>query len=56
MVQKRTYGGTKAFLKGKESGLFVNFGKSPCSWIRIRVPNTAKSMQIRIHKAALDNA
>jgi hypothetical protein len=32
--------------------VFVNFGKFPCSWIRIRIPNTdrtAKSMLIRIH-------
>ncbi len=40
--QKRTYEGTKAFLKGRKPGLFVNFGQFPCSWIqiRIRISNT----------------
>ncbi len=37
--QKNTYEGTKAVLKGR-SGLFVNFGQFPCSWIRIRILNT----------------
>jgi hypothetical protein len=27
-------------LKGRKPGLFVNFGQFPCSWIRIRIPNT----------------
>jgi hypothetical protein len=31
MGQKRAYEGTKAFLKGRIPGLFVNFGKVPCS-------------------------
>jgi hypothetical protein len=36
------YEGTKAFLKYRKPGLFVNFGQYPCSWIRIRIhiPNT----------------
>ncbi len=44
---------TKAFLKGRKPGLFLNFGQFPCSRIRIRIPNTdpdpgaAKSMRIR---------
>jgi hypothetical protein len=28
----------KDFLKGRKPGLFVNFGKFPCSWIRMRIP------------------
>jgi hypothetical protein len=38
---KRAYVGTKAILKGRKSGFFVNFGEFPCSWIRIwiRIPN-----------------
>jgi hypothetical protein len=32
-----THLGAKAFLDGFKSGLLVNF---PCSWIRIRIPNT----------------
>ncbi len=35
-----TYEGTKAFLNGWKSDLIVKFGKFPCSWIRIRKPNT----------------
>ncbi len=33
---------TKAVLKGRKPGLFVNFGQFQCSWIRIRIriPNT----------------
>jgi hypothetical protein len=28
-------------MKGrKKPGLLVNFGQNPCSWIRIRIPNT----------------
>jgi hypothetical protein len=27
-------------LKGRKSGLFVNFGEFPCSWIRIRIIKT----------------
>ncbi len=27
-------------LKGRKPGLFLNFGQFPCSWIRIRIPNT----------------
>jgi hypothetical protein len=30
---------TKAFLKGWNSGLFVNFGQFLCSWIRNRIPD-----------------
>jgi hypothetical protein len=30
----------KPFFKGRKPGLFVNFGQFPCSWIRIRIPNT----------------
>jgi hypothetical protein len=26
--------------QGRKPGLFVNFGKFPYSWIRIRIPNT----------------
>jgi hypothetical protein len=42
---KKTYEGSKAFLKGRKPGLFVNFGQF-CPWIRIRIripipiPNT----------------
>jgi hypothetical protein len=28
------YEGTKAFLKGRKPGFFVNFGRFPCSWIQ----------------------
>ncbi len=35
-----TYEGTKAVLKGRIPGLFVNCGQFPCSWIRIRILNT----------------
>jgi hypothetical protein len=33
---------SKAILKSWKSGLFVNFGQFPCSWIRIqiRIANT----------------
>ncbi len=27
-------------MKGRKSGLFVNFGQFPCYWIRILIPNT----------------
>ncbi len=30
---------TKAFLKGWNSGIFVNFGQFLCSWIRIHIPD-----------------
>ncbi len=40
MSKKHTYEGTKAFLKGKKPGVFVNFGKFRCSWIQILIPNT----------------
>ncbi len=50
------YEGTKAFLKGRKSGLFGNFGRFPCSWIQIRIririgsgSRSAKSMRIWIH-------
>ncbi len=33
-----SFGGTKAFLKGWNSGLIVNFAQFSCSWIRIRIP------------------
>jgi hypothetical protein len=35
-----TYEGTKAFLKSRKPGLFVNFVQFPCSWIQICIPNT----------------
>jgi hypothetical protein len=35
-----TNDGTKTLLKGRKPGLFVNFNKYPCYWIRIRIPNT----------------
>ncbi len=35
--KKHTYEATKAFLKGRKPGLFINFGQFPCS--RIRIPN-----------------
>ncbi len=40
--KKLSYEGTKAFLKGRKPGLFVNFSQFTCSWIRmrIRIPNT----------------
>jgi hypothetical protein len=41
MDHKHTNVGKKVVLKGWKSGLFVNFGRCPCSWIRIRIPNTA---------------
>jgi hypothetical protein len=28
------------FQKGRKQVLFVNFGQFPCSWIRIRIPDT----------------
>ncbi len=41
VIGQRTYSeGTKALLKGRKPGLFVNFGQFTCSWIRIRIPNT----------------
>ena len=51
---------SKAFWKGRKLGLFVNFGKFPCYWIRIRIPNTdpdsgqpnhRRSMRIQIHNS-----
>ncbi len=61
--QKHSYEGTKAFLKGRKPGLFVNFCQLTCSWIRIRIPNTypdpnprqpneCGSRKIRIHNTA----
>jgi hypothetical protein len=58
--KKHTCEGTTALLKGRKPGLFVNFGKFPCSWIRIRFPIMDliciqgiqikfESMRIRIH-------
>jgi hypothetical protein len=49
--------GAKAFLKDWKLDLFDNFGKFPCSWIRICIPNSdldpgetkCKSMGIQIH-------
>ncbi len=38
--QKHTYEVRKAYLKGRNPGLFVNFCQFRCSWIRIRIPNT----------------
>jgi hypothetical protein len=35
---RSTYEGKKDFLKDRKPGLFVNFGKFPCSWIRIPFP------------------
>jgi hypothetical protein len=35
-----SYEGTKAFLKGRKTGLVVNVGQYPFSSIRIRVPDT----------------
>ncbi len=35
-----TYAGTKAILKDWKWGIFINFGKIPCSLIRIRILNT----------------
>jgi hypothetical protein len=39
MGKKHRYEGTKAFLKGRKPGLFVNFGKFPYYWIGICIPN-----------------
>jgi hypothetical protein len=39
--------GTKAFLKGRKPGLFVNFGQFPCYWTRIRIPNTRICIRIQ---------
>jgi len=60
--QKHNYEGTKAFLKGRKPGLFVNYGQFSWSWIRIRVripcmdpepnsgqPNNWGSRRIGIH-------
>jgi hypothetical protein len=35
--KKHTYEGTKAFLKGRKPGLFVNFGQYPSSAFPIRI-------------------
>jgi hypothetical protein len=32
--------GKKAFLKGSEICLCINFGQFPCFWILIRIPDT----------------
>jgi hypothetical protein len=45
MDPKHCYEGTKAFLKVKEQGLFAYFNQIPCSWIRIRIPNTDPDSQ-----------
>jgi hypothetical protein len=37
--KKHTYEGTKAFLEGRQSGLFVNVGQFLSAWIRIPIPN-----------------
>jgi hypothetical protein len=34
-VKKHTYEGKKAFLEGRKRGLFLNFGRFPCSLVRI---------------------
>ncbi len=39
-VKNHTYEGTKAFLEGRQTGLFVNVDQFPSAWIRIRIPNT----------------
>jgi hypothetical protein len=58
-VIQPTYVNTKAILKGWKPGLFVNFDIFPCSFIRIRFPNTdsdpreqnqCRFMRIRIQK------
>jgi hypothetical protein len=55
--------GAKAFLKGRNPVLFVNFGQFPCSWILICIPNTDPDPRqpnecgfrwIRIHKTGLN--
>jgi hypothetical protein len=33
-----------ASLKGWKSGLFVNFGQFPCSWIQIRIPSSDQDL------------
>jgi hypothetical protein len=40
ILEVDTYEGTKAFLKCRKPGLLINFAQFPCSWIRIRVPDT----------------
>ncbi len=44
---------TKYFFKGRKRGLFVNFGKFPCSWIQIRIPNMdpdpGEPIRTRVH-------
>ncbi len=35
---KNTYVDSKVVLKGWKSGLFINLGRCPCFWIRIRIP------------------
>ncbi len=52
------YEGAKAFWKGRKLSFFVNF---PCSWIRIRIPNTdpdpreqTESKWIRIHNNSVN--
>jgi hypothetical protein len=53
----------KTFVKERKPVLLVNFGQFPCSWIRIRIPNTdtdpvqptkcgSRWIQIRIHNTA----
>jgi hypothetical protein len=36
-----------------KSGIFVNFGQFPCSWIRIRIPNTVQ-IGIRIQESQIE--
>jgi hypothetical protein len=38
--KKHTNEGTKALFEVRKPDLFFNFGKFPCPWIRIRIPNT----------------
>ncbi len=48
-VIKHTYEGTKAFLKGRKPGLFVNFGQFHAQGPDPGQPNQCGSMGIRIH-------
>jgi hypothetical protein len=44
---KHTYAAKKSILKGCKSGFFANFCKFPCSWIRIRIPNTDPDLGVQ---------
>jgi hypothetical protein len=39
-------------LKGRKPGLLVNFVQFPCSWIRIRIPNTER-IRIRVQDSQI---